>query len=115
MKKTLMIISIILVNSANGFVENNDASYKNYSKQIGFLDAARDEYSYGEDQNDIDEYDQNICDDVCPPKISPAKALLTELLGSMLIRYIAMRELARGYFQDIKDVLAKWYNSIIKM
>jgi len=70
----------------------------------------KDEYAHKEDSiQDVEEYDQNISDNVQLPKISPAKELLAKVFGELLVRYISMREIARIYFQEVKEALNKWY------
>lgn len=117
MKSLVMILIVGLVSSSNAFEDLHSTPKEIFRTQNEhFLDAAdrMDELIYKEDtENNLDEYDQNITDNVQSPKISFAKALLTEMLGSLLVRYITMRETARIYFHDFKEVLNKWYNLYI--
>jgi hypothetical protein len=64
-------------------------------------------------QDQLDEYDQNVSDNVQPPKISAAQQMLARVFGELLVRYINMKELARVYFHEVKDVLAKWYHQYL--
>ncbi|HLC06826.1 MAG TPA: hypothetical protein VJJ26_01435 [Candidatus Babeliales bacterium] len=119
MQKMLMVLMVALVSSNSSAFEDLRSTPKETfrAQNERFLDAADqvvDEYTHKEDAlENIDEYDQNVTDNVQPPTISPAKALLTEILGSLLVRYISMRETMRIYFQDLKQVLNKWYHLYI--
>lgn len=84
-----------------------------YTDQDEYMD--QDKYvEYDDRLKDLDEYDQNITDNVASPKIGTAEAFLREVLGSLLIRYISMRETARLYCKEVKDILIQWYHRIIK-
>ncbi len=120
MKKTLIVLMVALVGStSNAFDDLTATPKKSLQPQetSRFLDTTEqpvDEYSHKEDSfQDVEEYDQNISDNVQSPKISPAKELLAKVFGELLVRYISMREMARIYFQDVKDALNKWYNIYI--
>lgn len=67
--------------------------------------------SYNTVQNDVDdleEYEQQICDNVTPPKISTMQAYLTSIAGAILIRMIIMREITQKYFAVVKQSIGHW-------
>jgi hypothetical protein len=122
MKKTIIVSVVVLVSTVSNAFQGSqliqqDSRYAQNENR--FLDAAagpQDEYEVNQHDCDMmNEYDQNVCDGVQPPKISAAKALLTEMLGFVLIRYITMREALRIYYKDIQESLSKWFNSITKL
>jgi len=120
MKKMLiLIITLLSVNKSCAFEDlvSTPRHYNNSKENISFLDADSSENDRDVTrtvQNVYDEYDQAISDNTNPPKISNTQALLAEVAGALLVKYISLREKARVYFQDIKNVLTQWYHSIIK-
>ena len=122
MKKIVIFLVVALVSSnSRAFEDLRSTPTRSISEcqdNDHFLDIAgqpADEYNHTEEmQQDIDEYDQNVSDNVQPPTISPAKEMLARVLGSLLVRYISMREIARAYCKEFKDIIAKWYGSIVK-
>ncbi|HSC24617.1 MAG TPA: hypothetical protein VLB80_00165 [Candidatus Babeliales bacterium] len=111
MKKMIIVLIITLVSSQNkASVYYPELQTKNNNSKNCFLDASQmDEYGHNNDESCLDEYDQHVCDDVQPPKISAAKALLTEILGSALVRYIILREWINGYCRKIKGIISAWF------
>jgi hypothetical protein len=67
-----------------------------------------------EESENMEEYDQNVTDNVNAPKISNAEALIRQALGELLIRYISLKEVASVYFAEIKDAFFHWYQNIVK-
>ena len=67
-----------------------------------------------EELENIEEYDQNITDNVTSPKVSTAEAIIRQALGELLIRYISLKEAASVYFAEIKDAFFKWYQNMVK-
>lgn len=65
----------------------------------------------GEETDDLEEYEQHVCDNVVPAKISPMQAYLTSILGSILIRAIIMKEVANKYFAALKQMVSNWTGS----
>jgi len=74
--------------------------------------ASRDEYNNG--QQALEEYDQYVSDNAQSPKISDLRALLTEICGFMLVRYLMIRNTLCEYGSEIKDRLTTWINTLIK-
>jgi len=93
-------------------------TYNKEEQKNTFLDASLPLIEEYEDMHNglslLDEYDQSITDNVTPPQVSAAEALFKQALGALLIRYISLKETARVYFTEFKNVLAGWYHSIIK-
>ena len=130
MKKMAIVLGIVLVSNVNNAFYGSQLIQKEYDREYSkphFLDAAdnfEEEYGYsaGDEyqenqegcQIDIDEYDQHICDEVQPPKISAAEALIKEMLGFMLIQYIAIREMTHTYCKEIKESIQKWFTMFMK-
>ena len=119
MKKVVIVLVVALVSSTSETFQGSQLIQQEYNHEhtrSSFLDADRskDEYEHNEEnQNDINEYDQYICDDVRPPKISAAKALLAEVLGFVLVRYITMREIVYTYSKELKDVINRWFTMVV--
>jgi hypothetical protein len=130
MKKMTLVFGVVLISNINNGFYGSQLIQKEYdqdSSQISFLDAAdnlKDEYGYlegdeyqvdqGNNQDSIDEYDQHICDEVKPPKISSAEGLIKEMLGFMLIQYITIKDLTHAYCVEIKQTLEKWFATLMK-
>ena len=118
MKKMFIVLMVALISGNSSAFEDLVAtpqnSFLDNQESPRFLDATEqsiDEYAHTQDSlQDIEDYDKNISDNVQLPKISPAKELLAKVFGELLVRYISMREIARIYFQEAKDVLNKWYS-----
>jgi hypothetical protein len=120
MKKILVILMATLVSSNSSAFEDLQSTPKKslHRDKNSFLDAsskAIDEYAFqGNNQQALDEYDQNVTDHVKPPKMCAAEILFKEMVGSLFVNYLHMKELARIYFQEVKDVLSKWFTTIVK-
>jgi len=114
MKKMVIILAVTLAsNTSNAFQGNQLAQKENVQKYN--TNRFDDEYNNNQsDQQDIDEYDQYVCDDVQPPKVSKAEALLKEMLSFVLVRCIAMREIGTVYFKELKDLVNKWLSVWVK-
>ncbi len=133
MNKILVVVMLALAMNKNtkaaqsyavgSFYNNEEKSYSDPAGQIDTdfdLDRsyADDEYGYTkdmmeEDSQDLQEYDQHITDNVKPSKISQGEALLREMLGALLVRYILLKEKASDYFQDFKNVVTHWYHTFV--
>lgn len=117
MKKIAIILMITLVSKSNAFEDLQSTKYTVTESCGTFLDAASPYIEEYEDENNgllhLDEYDQSITDNVTPPKVSTGEAMLKEALGALLIRYISLRETARIYLREFKNMLAQWYHNII--
>lgn len=109
----LMVIAMSYYDQGYAGLDNSLIQKENLlkHKESDFLDINQsgEEYNDSIDQHTINEYDQYVCDDIQPPKISAVRAMLTELLGALLVRYITMREMARIYFKEFKDTVSKWF------
>ena len=66
-----------------------------------------DEYMHVENNN-LQEYEQHVCDNIKPPKISAAMALLSEVGGRVLIECIVLREAIRRYYAALKATIERW-------
>lgn len=133
MNKMLVVVILALainknIKAAQSYVvgssyNNEEISYSSSAGQIDTdLDLDKfcggDEYGYTkdmmeEDSEDLQEYDQHITNNVKPSKISQGEALLREMLGTLLVRYILLKEKASDYFQDFKNVVMDWYHAFI--
>jgi len=72
----------------------------------------KDEYGHVQDDN-LQEYEQHVCDNTKPPKISAAVALLTEVGGRVLVELITLREALRRYLSALKVVINQWLGRTI--
>jgi K+-transporting ATPase c subunit len=143
MKKIAMVFGVALISSVNNGFYGSQLIQKEYDQeeysQPRFLDADRpsDEYIYMavdeyqensqdnqapadnqvtvDNQTDVAEYDQHVCDEVKPPKISAAEALIKEMLGYMLVQYLAFKEMTHAYCNDIKAALQKWFAVLMRV
>jgi hypothetical protein len=68
----------------------------------------KDEYEHVSDDDSLQEYEQHVCDNIKPPKISAAMALLTEVGGRVLIEFITLKETLRRYLIAFKEAINKW-------
>lgn len=119
MKKMLMVMIFTLVSNNYAFEDLQTTKiYKKEEQANTFLDASSPRIEEYEDMDNglshLDEYDQNITDNIIPPKVGAAEAMFKQALGALLIRYISLKETARIYFIEVKNVLAQWYHTIIK-
>jgi hypothetical protein len=121
MKKTAIIFTVILMSMNNNAFYGSQLIQKEHDQEcvrLRFLDNAddvKDEYGYPEnEQADVDEYDQHVCDGVQLPKICAAEAFIKEMFGFVLIQYITIREMAHAYCKEVKDALNKWFTTFIK-
>ena len=116
MKKAVMVLIIILsigtMASCQGLEGLNKENVHIYSVRAEENNQQADEYGYAED-NSLQEYEQYVCDQVTPPKMSAGMALCTEIGGRMLIEFIALREAVRRYFIAFKAMIKKWVKSIV--
>lgn len=117
MKKMLMALTIVLVSTqgrAFNDLQSTQNSILNPSKE-SFLDVAQEltsEYVYHDDGLMVEEYDQNVSDNVQPPKICPAKELLTRTIGSLLVHCLNLQNNAHLCFQEIKNAVSRWYTMV---
>jgi len=119
MKKMVIVFVFALSSGMIDAYQNNYSAQREKTQSNGgrFLDADRlvDEYDYSEqDQGVIDEYDQHVCDDVKPPKISDTQAFLAKIAGRLLVHCFTIKEKASFYFKELKDVIGVWFNSVVK-
>jgi hypothetical protein len=131
MKRIAIVLGVTLMSSVNHGFYGSQLIQKEYDEeytQLQFLDASSptDEYVYvnidgdqeaqivADNENDIAEYDQHICDEVKPPKISATEAWIKEMLGFVFIQYITLKEMTHAYCQDIKQTLQKWFSGFSK-
>lgn len=118
MKKMVIVLMVTMVSSNSCAFDDLQATTRTIVNEepTTFLDASSlvNEDSYQEDEvQGIDEYDQNVTDNVIPPKISQAEVMFKEMLGAVLVRYISLREVAREYFTEAKNVVMQWYQKIV--
>lgn len=127
MKKMAMILVMAMV-SSNSYASEDielfldaNASIDEYSDEYTYelYNAINNEeiaeILYEEDLAEaIDEYDQNVTDNVAPVQVSSAEVLFHQAMGALLVHYINLRESAREYFEEAKNLLIQWYHSIIK-
>src|SRR5438445_11454591 len=119
MKKMVIMFVVVLSSGMINAHENNYSIQRERAQGHGgrFLDADQlvDEYGRDEEhQSAIDEYDQHVCDDVKPQKISDAQAFLTKIVGRLLVHCFIIKEKASSYLQKLKDITGAWFNSVVK-
>jgi hypothetical protein len=130
MKKIAIVLGVFLVSNMNHAFYGSQLIQKEYDQEcsrICFLDSAdiqKDEYEHQQtdeyqgnqedSQIDIDEYDQHVCDEVSPAKISSAEALIKEMFGFVLVQYMAIRAITHAYCTEIKQALNTWFTRFIK-
>lgn len=133
MKKKMIVLTILsAVSSSHAFpgsqlIQQDTLRYQQKNK---FLDAAEeyerpmdeyegpaDEYQsslrdeYNNTQQALEEYDQYVSDNAQSPKISDLRALLTEICGFILVRYLMIRNTLCAYGSEIKDRISTWINA----
>src|SRR5579863_313319 len=119
MKKMIIVLTIAVLSSSSNASQDSRITQKEQREEhqkngLVNVDCPVDEYGYSENNN-IDEYDQHVCDDAQAPKISAAQAVLTNIMAKLLIQYLTVKEMAHIYFQEIKDVPNGWFNRIVKL
>jgi len=119
MKKMVIVFVVALSSGMIDAYQNNQLTQQERTQNRGgrFLDAERlvDEYDHNEEhQGAIDEYDQHVCDDVKPPKISDIQACLAKIVGRLLVHCFTIKEKANFYFKELKDIIGTWLNSVVK-
>jgi hypothetical protein len=133
MKKIAIVLGVVLISNVSNAFYGSQLIQREYDQdpsQISFLDAAdnlKDEYGYQQtnqtdeyqviQQNNqiaIDEYDQHVCDEAQPEKVSDAQALIKEMFGFVLIQYMAIKEITHAYYAEIKQAVNKWFTTLIK-
>lgn len=119
MKKMAIVLMVTMVSSNSSAFDDLQSTPHTIlnEESTTFLDAGSlvNEDSYQENEvQGINEYDQNVTDNVMSPKVSTAEAMFKEMLGAALVRYISLREIAREYFNEAKNVLMQWYQKIVK-
>ena len=139
MKKTAVALVITLTISTNHAFPGSQLIQKDYMQSNHFLDAAAtdeysthatdkyavdrqstdeyaiDEYSsQKENEQNLEEYDQYNCDTAQPQTPSTVTVLLTKVFGFMLMRYITIKEMARTYCHEIKELINKWFSATPK-
>jgi hypothetical protein len=73
-----------------------------------------DEYTTNLQIEALDEYEQNIPDNVQPPALSPTQEKLAQILGTLLVYYFNAQQTAHAYFQEIKEAINNWYATLAK-
>ncbi|HLJ31899.1 MAG TPA: hypothetical protein VKU36_05665 [Candidatus Babeliales bacterium] len=133
MKKTTMVLTVLTVVSTNSAFPGSQLIQQDtlqYQKKNKFLDAANeyerpmDEYEgpadqyqnalrdeYNNTQQALEEYDQHVSDNAQSPKVSDLRALLTEICGFILVRYLTIRNTLCAYGSEIKDRINTWMNA----
>lgn len=127
MQKLLFILFMIVATSSRSDFSDHSAlqdfqsipiSIEKEKESARFLESltTKNETSaYLQQEDEVDniaDYDQNITDNVKPPVIGPVQAMCQELLASLLIRYIIMREAAHNYFQTAKNMCSQLCHKI---
>lgn len=120
MKKMLTVVMVTLISNSSAFEDLQSTAPMHEQLQAqptNLLDASLPiAQEYLEEEEDtlqnIDEYDQNISDNIIPTKIGNAEALFKEALGALLVRYMSLKEIARTYFEEVKNRLTKWYHNL---
>lgn len=120
MKKGLLIIFVMVTVDNYGFLGDFQSKPLIFKQEepVTFLEADAINKSipradFQQEDEIMDEYDQNITDNVKPPVISPLQAMCQELLAGLLIRYIIMREMTYTYLERVKNTITQWYHKII--
>jgi hypothetical protein len=111
MKKTVMILMIASCACTVSAVQSSSIPNDEYTHQVQVDEytpqAPVDEYVHVENNN-LQEYEQHVCDNIKPPKISAAMALLSEVGGRILIECIVLREAVRRYYASLKATIERW-------
>jgi hypothetical protein len=119
MKKIAIVLMFVMVSSNSIAFEDLQATSHTIlnDQPTTFLDTTEliNEYSSEKDnERDIEEYDQNITDKAISPKVNRAEAMLKEILGTLLVRYISLRETASAYLKEAQNAIIQWYHRIVK-
>ena len=117
MKKMIIIFVVAVFGCIIDAYQNKCSPQKENQCSKHFFEADRliDEYDHNEEYNsDINEYDQHICDDTKPPKVSEIRAFFEKIVGKLLIHYFTIKGTTGLYFKELKKVINVWINSIIK-
>lgn len=116
MRKAVMVLIITLSTGSMASCQALEGLKKEnvhiHSGKAGENDQHADEYGYSED-NSLEEYEQYVCDQVTPPKMSAGMVLCSEIGGRMLIEFIVIREAVRRYFIAFKEMIKRWVKSIV--
>lgn len=119
MKKRAILLVIILISNTQNAFQGSQLIQQEIGEEhstLSFLDVAekQDNKRYLEDSDVIDEYDQNVCDDVSPAAISPLQVSLTNIMGKIFVNCLIMKEMASNYFTEFKTLINKWLSMVIK-
>lgn len=129
MKRIFALLMVCLINNAHSAFEVSQATvivspredeYESYFLNNDEIRIDKyhqrdiDEYTNTLQIEVLDEYDQNISDDVQPPTLSPTQEKLAQILGTLLVYYFNAQQTAHAYFQEIKEALNNWYAALAK-
>lgn len=119
MKKVVLVLVVVVVSSTNNAFQGSQLIQKDapcgYNQRFLDAESPRDEYVHVEEnQSDIDEYDQNVCDNVQPPKISVLEASLRDIMGKILVHCLIVKEMATVCLKEVTDTLNKWFTVVLK-
>src|SRR5687768_13524011 len=102
MQKNFILLGILIISICNaselGKIEPQDASYMQKSPAPS-LDIPSNIAEYNQDN---EEYDQHITDAVTAPQVSSVEVVFRNIVGSLLIQYILLREKTHYYLEKMK-------------
>ena len=71
-----------------------------------------DEYEPN-DSCSTEEYEQHICDQRKPPKVSLMEERVSQVVGYILIKAIIMKQVAYQYWVELKQTISNWVGLIV--
>jgi hypothetical protein len=104
MKKTIIIFVVILFSCIINAYDNCPKQKDNQQNTTHFCEAEQlsNEYDYEEQHNNINEYDQHICDTAIPPKTSKIQEFFEKIIGTLLIHYFTIKGKLNFYLKQLK-------------
>lgn len=120
MQKIFILLSILIASVCSASEELQPISYENSHEYVQKSPAPSldmpssidEEFNQDDELRIMEEYDQNITDTVTPPTVSNVEVVFKNIIGSLLIRYIELREKAHFYVAKMKNKMSHWYHSI---
>lgn len=70
-----------------------------------------EEFNVDDELGTMQEYDQYVTDTVTPPTVSNAEIMFRNILGSLLLKYIQLREKTHYYVEKMKNNCTRLYRN----
>jgi thiaminase len=105
--KRFMICFMVTVSSVSICSEiryDSSTNQSTFQSADSEHNASYDEYTYMGNQDVTEEYEQHVCDQAKPPKISAVVAFLTHVGGSLFYHYVMIQTLIGSYFAELKQI-----------